>query len=139
MHILGVVTDMDMAKELLAARHSAGLTQDELAEAIGVDKASVHRWETGQRQPRGRNLRAVRKFIEHPTKTGQEQAVQGRLTTLLPTDEEMLLAVWRRLLVSQKAEIMNLASSFLPAGAVDKIADELLDQARQRREQEAGR
>jgi DNA-binding XRE family transcriptional regulator len=33
-------------------RETAGLTQDELAHLLGVDRSSVSRWETGARTPR---------------------------------------------------------------------------------------
>jgi transcriptional regulator with XRE-family HTH domain len=34
-------------------RERAGLTQAELARAVGVDRATVSRWEAGIRSPRG--------------------------------------------------------------------------------------
>jgi DNA-binding transcriptional regulator YiaG len=34
-------------------REQAGLSQDELAEALGVSRPTVTRWELGQRTPRG--------------------------------------------------------------------------------------
>ena len=34
-------------------RIASGATQDEVAEAIGVDRATVSRWESGSRSPRG--------------------------------------------------------------------------------------
>jgi transcriptional regulator with XRE-family HTH domain len=39
---------------LREARRSAGLTQRELAERLGVDQAVIARWETGVREPRVR-------------------------------------------------------------------------------------
>lgn len=35
------------------ARLDAGLTQEEIAEAIGVDQSTVSSWELGRRRPRG--------------------------------------------------------------------------------------
>lgn len=126
-----MISCMDISDQLREARRLSGLTQDELAEHLGVDKASVHRWETGQRGPRGRNLRAVRKFIEdphrEPAKAGAAQ--DDRPPPLLSTDEQMLLDVWRRLDVIQKVEIMKTASAFLPSTIIGRIADELLGQA----------
>jgi transcriptional regulator with XRE-family HTH domain len=34
-------------------RLGAGITQAEIAEVLGVDRASVTRWESGTREPRG--------------------------------------------------------------------------------------
>jgi transcriptional regulator with XRE-family HTH domain len=37
---------------LREARRSAGLTQQRLADRLGVDQAVIARWETGVREPR---------------------------------------------------------------------------------------
>lgn len=37
-------------------RQRAGLTQDEIAGLLGVDRSTVSRWETGQRVPRSEAL-----------------------------------------------------------------------------------
>lgn len=34
-------------------RVAAGVTQERLAQELGVHRMTVHRWETGERQPRG--------------------------------------------------------------------------------------
>jgi len=36
-----------------AIRHAAGITQQQLADELGVDRVTVARWELGQRTPRG--------------------------------------------------------------------------------------
>lgn len=38
-----------------AVRISAGATQDEVAEEVGVDRATVARWESGDRSPSRRH------------------------------------------------------------------------------------
>jgi repressor LexA len=40
-------------------RKNLGLTQQALADKIGAQQATVARWETGQNQPRGANLKAL--------------------------------------------------------------------------------
>ena len=42
------------ARRLL--RERIGLTQDDLARALGVTRPAISRWETGERNPRGRML-----------------------------------------------------------------------------------
>jgi transcriptional regulator with XRE-family HTH domain len=37
-------------------RERAGIPQEALAQAVGVDRATVSRWETGEREPRARHL-----------------------------------------------------------------------------------
>jgi transcriptional regulator with XRE-family HTH domain len=47
------------AQIIRAARVKAGLTQTELAERLGRDRAQIARWETGGQEPSFGNLRAV--------------------------------------------------------------------------------
>ncbi len=51
-----------------AIREQAGLRQSELADALGVSKAAVSRWEGGSRQPQGelreRYVAAIGKLSE---------------------------------------------------------------------------
>lgn len=43
--------EIGIAKILVSKRKEKGVTQDELANYIGVSKASVSKWETGQSYP----------------------------------------------------------------------------------------
>jgi len=43
--------EINLAKTLISKRKEKGLTQDELAHFVGVSKASVSKWETGQSYP----------------------------------------------------------------------------------------
>jgi len=43
--------EINIAKVLVKKRKEKGITQDELANYIGVSKASVSKWETGQSYP----------------------------------------------------------------------------------------
>lgn len=52
--------DPDRAREI---REAAGVTMVEVAEAIGVDRVTVHRWETGVRRPRGENAARYSKLL----------------------------------------------------------------------------
>jgi len=40
-------------------REKAGLTQEQLAERVGTSKASISRWETGERDPTAKVLAAI--------------------------------------------------------------------------------
>jgi transcriptional regulator with XRE-family HTH domain len=48
---------------LVAARLSAGLTQQQLAERLGKPQSAVARWESGQHQPRLEILEAVARAV----------------------------------------------------------------------------
>lgn len=54
-----VIKNMDAKHPLEAYRESNGLTQDQLAEKLGVTGASVSRWEQRKRAPRGRDLEKI--------------------------------------------------------------------------------
>jgi transcriptional regulator with XRE-family HTH domain len=43
--------EINIAKVLVKKRKEKGITQDELSNYIGVSKASVSKWETGQSYP----------------------------------------------------------------------------------------
>lgn len=47
-----------------AIREDAGLSQADLAEPLGVTRAAVCRWETGDRRPRGRLLVAYAELLQ---------------------------------------------------------------------------
>lgn len=49
---------------LKAKREASLLTQDELAEKVGVTKYAIWTWENKKKQPSIKHLRALRKFFE---------------------------------------------------------------------------
>ncbi|MBT2391635.1 helix-turn-helix transcriptional regulator [Streptomyces sp. ISL-1] len=50
---LGVRLELPQPDERRALREAAGLTQQEVADAIGVTRAAISQWEAGTRTPRG--------------------------------------------------------------------------------------
>ena len=49
----------NVGERILKARRAAGLTQDELAERVGVRAGTILRWENGHQEPRGRRLQVI--------------------------------------------------------------------------------
>lgn len=49
----------DQPSPIRAVRIAAGMTQQQLADALGVAQQSVTRWETGEREPRISTLRRI--------------------------------------------------------------------------------
>ncbi len=47
---------MDINQRIFAARKAAGLTQDQLAEAVGKTRSAVAQWESGEVRPRHKTL-----------------------------------------------------------------------------------
>ncbi len=51
--------------DIAAARRAKGMTQAQLAEAMGVDQAVISRWESGKVHPNEENIRKLRKLLRH--------------------------------------------------------------------------
>ena len=49
-----------------ALRLAAGLTQRQLAEAMGVNHMSIYHWESGRNEPSARQLRALAEVFAVP-------------------------------------------------------------------------
>ena len=46
-------------KQVIALRKALKLTQQQLADRIGAQRHTVSRWETGENEPRGANLKLL--------------------------------------------------------------------------------
>ena len=53
-------------KQLLTARTKAGLNQTQLAKMLGVDVATISRYEAGKRHPEIKIARALNKMFKIP-------------------------------------------------------------------------
>lgn len=58
---------IEFGDRLRIARRHAGISQEELAESIGVSQSRVAAWEAGVSHPRGGELIEVAKLIEEVT------------------------------------------------------------------------
>jgi transcriptional regulator with XRE-family HTH domain len=76
----------DLRQWLRELREAAGLTQEELATAVGTDRRNVHRWEVGGHDPSGtvllRLLAALGVRIDPPPPEGVVGAVNAELRSL---------------------------------------------------------
>jgi DNA-binding transcriptional regulator YiaG len=59
------------SREILALRKALGMTQHELADLIGAQRHTVSRWELGENEPRGANLKALKALKERVRKRGR--------------------------------------------------------------------
>lgn len=55
---------MDMAQRIKSARMAKGYKQEYVAQALGVSRQAVSKWETGQTQPDTKNLIALAQLLE---------------------------------------------------------------------------
>ena len=56
-----------IAEKLVQYRSIRGIHQDELAKRIGVDPATLARWERGEREPSGKHLKQVEVLLARAT------------------------------------------------------------------------
>ena len=49
-------------KQIIKLREELGLTQQQLANMIGAQRHTVSRWETGENEARGANLKALQEL-----------------------------------------------------------------------------
>jgi len=55
--LLTAPVDLPEPAELRSLREAAGLSQQQLADALGVTRAAISHWETGTRSPRRGEMR----------------------------------------------------------------------------------
>ena len=60
----GVGKVMDRSEEIRRQREERHLSQEELAEAVGVSRQAVSKWESGAAQPTGANRRALLQALD---------------------------------------------------------------------------
>lgn len=60
----GVGKVMDWSEEIRRRREEKHLSQEELAEAVGVSRQAVSKWESGAAQPTGANRRALLQALD---------------------------------------------------------------------------
>ena len=57
----GLAAEFEMARELIAARARAGMTQSDVAQSMGTTQSVIARLESGARMP---SLRTVQRYAE---------------------------------------------------------------------------
>ena len=84
---------MTLGEKIKACRQRAGLSQEKLAERVGVSRQAVTKWEAGQSVPTGENLRRLAEifgttagFLPASQEAGTSPAEQ--IQALLRTERE---------------------------------------------------
>ena len=68
---------MDMSKAIREGRDRLGMSQEALAERLGVSRQAVSKWETGTADPSTSNLLALAKLFGVPAEELLHQATGG--------------------------------------------------------------
>jgi transcriptional regulator with XRE-family HTH domain len=105
-------TPLDIGTRVRAARRDRGLTQDELADRVGVSRSAVAQWETGRAGQVTGNLSRIAAALEvnveylmygddkraaGEVRQGDELALLRLYRECEPDDRQMLLRTARRL------------------------------------------
>jgi transcriptional regulator with XRE-family HTH domain len=105
-------TPQDIGTRIRAARRERGLTQDELADQVGVSRSAVAQWETGRTGQVTGNLSRIAGVLEvnveflmfgddkravGDVRQGDELALLRLYRECDPDDRQMLLRTARRL------------------------------------------
>ncbi|HMN68973.1 MAG TPA: helix-turn-helix transcriptional regulator [Bdellovibrionales bacterium] len=100
------------------ARLTKGITQDELAQALGVSRSTVVRWETGRAVPRQIGIPKVAGFL------GKDASwlLEGSSDVTVAGQNVELLRAERRTLKEIRSEVKNLTKNLKPKAASVNVA-----------------
>ncbi len=112
---------MTLGQQIASARKEKGMTQEMLAEKLGVTRQAVARWETGKALPGTANLFMLREMLGIPP---EEAALEEKTETREPDVQEKaemagsLAAKQAWALIAVMAILLWLALQFVGLGAV---------------------
>lgn len=101
-----------LEKKLKEARQSKGITQAELADALGITQQGVARWESGKSKPNVETLITLADFFEMSTDSllGRD----GKKNLFFNDEEKKLVAGYRTLDKAKRQTLCNMLA-FLTA------------------------
>lgn len=111
---------MTLGEKIASARKEKGMTQEMLAEQLGVTRQAVARWETGKALPDTANLFMLRELLGIPP---EEAALEEKTETREPDVQEKaetagsLTAKQTWVLIAVMAILLGLALQFVGLGA----------------------
>ena len=116
---------MTLGEKIASARKEKGMTQEMLAEQLGVTRQAVARWETGKALPGTANLFMLRQLLGIPLEAADREATDLERTTgteksgtLANTEKaESLTAKQKWMLLAAAAILLWFALQFVGLGA----------------------
>lgn len=105
---------MSMGSRIRKARQAAGISQADLAEALGITRSACSQWEsdqgTGPRRERLEVLAAELGVSYEWLATGRDGAVPGKVGEALPSyltaDQQEMLALYKALKPKQRKALL---------------------------------
>lgn len=92
----------ELGKRIRALRQAAGMTQQQLADAVEVSRAAVAFWETGREGSVNKHLAGLCRALGVGEDTLLNGLAEERIETTLSPDEADLIALYRLLSPSRK-------------------------------------
>lgn len=111
---------MTLGEKIASARKEKGMTQEMLAEKLGVTRQAVARWETGKALPGTANLFMLRQLLGIPLEATDLEGTTGteKSGTLANTEKaESLTAKQKWMLLAAAAILLWFALQFVGLGA----------------------
>lgn len=111
---------MTLGEKIASARKEKGMTQEMLAEQLGVTRQAVARWETGKALPGTANQFMLRQLLGIPLEAADMEAtdLEGTTGTLANTEKaESLTAKQKWMLFAAVAILLWFALQFVGLGA----------------------
>ena len=111
---------MTLGEKIASARKEKGMTQEMLAEQLGVTRQAVARWETGKALPGTANLFMLRQLLGIPLEATDLEGTTGteKSGTLANTEKaESLTAKQKWMLLAAMAILLWIALQFVGLGA----------------------
>ncbi len=101
MHTKRIKTSREIGEKIKKKRRELGLSQEELAERLGVTYQQVQRYENGMNKLNVENIQVIADVLDVPVSyffgNGRKDIVSKELTPYLPADESKLLGYFKRI------------------------------------------
>lgn len=110
---------MTLGQQIAAARKEKGMTQEMLAEQLGVTRQAVARWETGKASPGTANLFMLRELLKIPLETveAEEKPETAEQEMQIKTEKaESLTTKQKRIMLAVVTILLWLALQFAGLG-----------------------
>lgn len=96
-----IKTSREIGEKVKKKRRELGISQEELAERLGVTYQQVQRYENGMNKLNVENIQVIADALDAPVSyffgNGRKDIVSEELTPYLPVDESKLLGYFKRI------------------------------------------
>lgn len=109
-----IITSKEMGEMIRTRRRELGISQEKLAEMLGVSYQQVQRYENGNNKLNVENLQVIANFLSLPVtdffKVHHRDAVAEASPSYMPAEEKNLLKHFRKILEkNDKLAVINVA------------------------------